>query len=94
MPEGGGGAGEPVAVLGARRPSAFFFLSTGKMRQRMAPVLGSARWTVLKSQEAYRSQSSGKWPKRDPVLARQDRDAEWLRWSLRLSSLAPGHEHG
>jgi len=52
MPEGGGGAGEPVAVLGARRPSAFFFLSTGKMRQRMAPVLGSARWTVLKSQEA------------------------------------------
>ncbi len=24
MPEGGGGAGEPVAVLGARRPSAFF----------------------------------------------------------------------
>ena len=53
----------------------------------MAPVLGSARWTVLKSQEAKRSQSSCRWPKREgtskrmPSKLRVPSLRRWVRWT-------------
>ena len=54
-PEGGGVTVDDVSsgpVLVARWPSAFLCLSRGKTRQRMVPVVGSARWTWLRSHEA------------------------------------------